>query len=887
MPDLVGWTLKGRYRVEGLIGRGGMAEVYKAWDTRRQYRVAIKVMREDLAEDIEFLDRFRREASALAALNHANIVRFYSFEREGRLAFIVMDYVEGTTLRGRIFDAEGAPLPLGEVASVMRQVCAALHYAHGENVLHRDMKPGNTMIRPNGQVLVADFGIAKAADAATATTVMPGTPAYMSPEQCRSELLDERTDVYSLGVVAYEMLAGRRPFRGETTEAGTGSTRERIRWEQIHAPPPSLREFNPNLPPRVGNAVGTALAKDRDARWPTPEAFWRVLQVELGGIGVEVMGTVAPPLQAPSPSIGRAEFVAPSEAKAPSDTGLVMAAMPGAAVDAGDVTEPAEAWRKRRNLLIAGIVAVAAILALVVVLSLRPSEATVRVPNVQNLEIGTAEAVLAMASLEAALENEELAIPGLSYVTNQNPMAGTEAVEGERVFLYVEMREARLTLTPPTGTATATPTPHPGVTTAVPVPTVHWPGLTEIQPNEARPGQEVFVQGRGGYLTYEDGMHDESQRSFDLLFDGKTIGKIGCYVTGCQGRFTIPEGTSIGSHQVSTEGGSSLPIEIAESGPPPITPTDTGTPTSTTTPTATGTATPTQTPTATTSPTPTSTQTPTPTPTMPPPPPQPSGRLAFVSERDGNREIYTMRLDGSQVARLTHHGEEDRFPTWSPDGQQIAFCTKRDGNWEIYVMNADGSNVRNLTNHQDIDRKPAWSPDGSQIAFQSSRNGNTEIWVMNADGNGLRNLTNNSANDRAPTWSPDGSRIAFASDRAGSLDIWVMNSGGGGEIRLTDHSAKDTVPAWSPDGRYIAFMTERDGNQEIYRVNAGGGGLRNLSNHGANDLDACWSPDSKQVAFLSERDGNQEVYAVNVDGSGPTNLTRHPAYDGQPSWSPR
>jgi serine/threonine protein kinase len=280
MLNLEGQILKGRYRIEALVGRGGMAEVYKAWDTRRQYHVAIKVMREDLAEDIEFLRRFKREAQALAALSHANIVRFYSFEREGRLAFIVMDYVEGTTLRGRILDAGGTPLPLDEVASITQQVCAALHYAHEEGVLHRDVKPGNIMIQPNGKVLVADFGIAKAADAATATTVMPGTPAYMSPEQCRSEPVDVRADVYSLGVVVYEMLAGRRPFVGESGE-GT-STRERIRWEQMRASPPALRRYNPSLPTEVEAVVLKALAKKRKERWPTVLAFWRALEDALG-----------------------------------------------------------------------------------------------------------------------------------------------------------------------------------------------------------------------------------------------------------------------------------------------------------------------------------------------------------------------------------------------------------------------------------------------------------------------------------------------------------------------------------------------------------------------------------------------------------------------------
>lgn len=281
MLDLVGKVLKGRYRIEGLIGRGGMAEVYKAWDTGRQYHVAIKVMREDLAEDIEFLRRFKREAQALAALSHANIVRFYSFEREERLAFIVMDYVEGDTLRGRIVDSPSVPLPLDEVAAATRQICAALHYAHQENVLHRDVKPGNIMIRPDGQVLVTDFGIAKAADSATATTVMPGTPAYMSPEQCRSEPLDERTDLYSLGIMVYEMLAGRRPFVGETARLTTGSTREKIRWEQMNARPPPLRQPNPAVPAEMERVLLQALAKEREERWQTMLAFWGAFQAAL------------------------------------------------------------------------------------------------------------------------------------------------------------------------------------------------------------------------------------------------------------------------------------------------------------------------------------------------------------------------------------------------------------------------------------------------------------------------------------------------------------------------------------------------------------------------------------------------------------------------------
>jgi serine/threonine protein kinase len=214
MEDLVGRTLKGRYRIDAYVGRGGMAEVYRAFDLRRSYAVAVKMMREDLAEDAEFVNRFRREAKNLSQLSHKNIVRFYEFAHEGHLAFLVMDYVEGITLRRRILEA-GGPLPLDEARTILRQICAALHFAHEEGIIHRDVKPGNVMVCPDGKAHVTDFGIAKAVDSATMTPVMPGTPAYMSPEQCQGQPLDRRTDIYALAIVAFEMLTGRRAARRE------------------------------------------------------------------------------------------------------------------------------------------------------------------------------------------------------------------------------------------------------------------------------------------------------------------------------------------------------------------------------------------------------------------------------------------------------------------------------------------------------------------------------------------------------------------------------------------------------------------------------------------------------------------------------------------------
>ena len=263
-----------------------------------------------------------------------------------------------------------------------------------------------------------------------------------------------------------------------------------------------------------------------------------------------------------------------------------------------------------------------------------------------------------------------------------------------------------------------------------------------------------------------------------------------------------------------------------------------------------------------------------------------SGRIAFDSRRDGNREIYAMNADGSGVTRLTDNDASDTFPRWSPDGQRIAFDSRRDGNWEIYVMNADGSGVTRLTDNDANDGYPSWSPDGQRIAFMSDRDGNLEIYVMNADGSGVTRLTDNEANDGVPSWSPDGRRIAFRSYRDGNFEIYVMNADGSGVTRLTDNDADDGRPSWSPDGRRIAFESGRDGNWEIYVMNPDGSDVTRLTDNDASDRYPSWSPDGGRIAFHSSRDGNWEIYVMNADGSDVTRLTDNEANDLYPSWSP-
>ena len=273
-------------------------------------------------------------------------------------------------------------------------------------------------------------------------------------------------------------------------------------------------------------------------------------------------------------------------------------------------------------------------------------------------------------------------------------------------------------------------------------------------------------------------------------------------------------------------------------------------------------------------------------------------RIAFVSDLDGNEEIYVMNADGSGQTRLTDNPADDWLPSWSPDGRRIAFESTRDGNWEIYVMNADGSGVAKLTDNDAWDHRSSWSPDGRRIAFHSNRAGNDDIYVMNDDGSGLTRLTDDQGTsnmgaglDLLPSWSPDGQRIAFTSNRFDPIpEIYVMNDDGSGLTRLTNNPAYDTdpswSPSWSPDGRRIVFESWRDSNNEIYVMNADGSGQTRLTNNPAYDTDPSWSPDGRRIAFYSSRDANGDIYVMNADGSDVTRLTDNPAVDNSPSWSP-
>jgi eukaryotic-like serine/threonine-protein kinase len=264
---MTGETIAGRYELEELVGTGGMSTVYCALDTLLERRVALKVLHPHYGDDDEYVERFRREARSVAQLSHPNIVTVIDRgqDDDGR-QYIVFEYIDGENLK-ELVDGDG-PLPCRRAIELALQIAEALAFAHQHGLVHRDVKPQNVLITPEGDAKVTDFGIARSLDVehgVTQTGTVLGTSNYLSPEQARGQTVTPATDVYSLGVVLYEMLTGEVPFPGDNFVA--------VAMKHINDDPPSLLERRHDVPVRLAAAVDRALAKDPAQRFPTMDAF--------------------------------------------------------------------------------------------------------------------------------------------------------------------------------------------------------------------------------------------------------------------------------------------------------------------------------------------------------------------------------------------------------------------------------------------------------------------------------------------------------------------------------------------------------------------------------------------------------------------------------------
>ena len=273
----------------------------------------------------------------------------------------------------------------------------------------------------------------------------------------------------------------------------------------------------------------------------------------------------------------------------------------------------------------------------------------------------------------------------------------------------------------------------------------------------------------------------------------------------------------------------------------------------------------------------------------------PGGKvLAYITDQAGNLDINLADQQADTLSRLTHSDDDDQAPLWSPDGERMAFISERDGNPEVYLMQSDGNIQTRITSNATNEDLGDWSPDGIWLVFarldeETGDDSNEGLWLRNPDGVNLVHLTK--GHDSAPAWSPNGKDIAFVRTDGQNADIYIvsrLNDGTWQEVteltRLTQQEAGDLAPAWSPDGKTLAFVTHRDGNAEIYTMRGDGSKQRRLTNNGADDLAPVWSPNGKRMAFVSLLYGEGEIFVMDSDGGGQRRLTTNDANDHSPDW---
>ncbi|MBF4625080.1 Stk1 family PASTA domain-containing Ser/Thr kinase [Clavibacter sp. VKM Ac-2872] len=421
-------VLGGRYEVGALLGRGGMADVFEGVDSRLGRRVAVKVLRRGLAEDPAFRSRFRQEAQAAARMSHPTIVRVFDAgedvvtDQDGAshtVPFIVMERVDGRLLKDVITDG---PLDPDEAVRIMGQVLTALEYSHRAGVVHRDIKPGNIMVTPTGQVKVMDFGIARAVSDTSATiaqtTAILGTARYFSPEQAKGESVDARTDLYSAGVVLFEMLTGQAPFRADTAVA--------VAYQHVSETPVAPSSVQDAVSPQLDQVVLQAMAKDRYARFQTAGDFRTDLDRAAAG-------TLAP-REAPTNDVGATLFGAPA---GPSSSQQALRQL-GVDDDRTVRTQsrPPVPW------IWAGVTVVVVILIAVVIWvtslsNIAPPDISPTVPDVTGSTYASAAAALQEVDL-VPLEREEASTSvaeGIVLRTNPDPGENVAAKTEVDVFV--------------------------------------------------------------------------------------------------------------------------------------------------------------------------------------------------------------------------------------------------------------------------------------------------------------------------------------------------------------------------------------------------------------------------------------------------------------------
>jgi len=880
----------GRYRIVRKIGEGGMGEVFLAEDPKLTRQIAVKVLSADFASDSDRMGRFVYEAISASSLNHPNIITIYEIDDEHQPPFIAMEYVDGETLGRRI---KRSPLEVHETLDVAIQISTALAAAHEASVVHRDVKPDNVILRPDGLVKVLDFGLAKqierrstssfeevytVPDVKTHPGLVMGTVAYMSPEQARGKLVDARSDIFSFGAMLYQMVSGRLPFIGENDIDVVGSI--------LHKEPRPLSQATRPVPHDVELLIKKALRKNRDERYQT----MRELLADLKEIREE--------LRVDSKNGHK------SNGNGHSEEGL-------SELERGMPTEKMHA---------AGIMSTRE-------LSLPPSTLSgilfseIKQHPVRSLGYSVLFAVLltglfyGVYALAESWRNPEafqtMRLEKLTFSGNVKSFNSSISPDG-KYFAYVttEVGEEGLFVkqTATNSIVTIVPPGQNSFSGAVFSPDSNFVYYSMAEkggqsilyraPTLGGPPRRLVADAEKLVTFSPNGKTMAFIRSSTAVMladaeDGANVRELAKAGEGM--RFInlawSPKGDVIAVVSFSQNDGNDhlTQIAVADGNQAPIAS-------------------------------------------------DPWLRLRgvawlpdqsglIVSGRDPviqTSQLWQIDYPGGQTRRVTNDlsiyvgasltadgqsilsvGENYQFNIWSgsvgnitpitselgrDDGMsgvamsrdgKIVYTVRIKGDHDLWIVNADGTGNRQVTFHSKANFFPTFSPDGRFIVFTSTRGGGFDLWRMETDGSDPFQLTKDAMMNRDPAVTPDGRTVLYegvGSD--GVPSIWKVSLDGGESTRLTDFASSQ--PTVSPDGKLFACTLPESGSNKAERVAvvsmAGGQSLKTLGLPPlVKSRTIRWSPDGKSLIYIHTQNRVSNLWAQPIDGSSPTRLTNFEA----------